>query len=279
MIKFFRKIRQQLLTENKFSKYLLYAIGEIMLVVIGILIALQINNWKEEQKEKKLSKDIIQNLYTDFIRNKSSIHRTINLLEGTKKASRNVAYFIDNGFLTSIEDSLKLQYNHKGFLEKNYGVAAYDIISLVHNLDRAGFIINYDLILPTWEEVVNSNRIGLITNKEIKDKIVRLFLTAGEVEDLETRIRIPVMQKYQTKRATFYDVSKSTAATYNGIGLSEEDAPINIETLQSDQSFRKQLQLVYRSANEQQSTIHGLIELPADSIIALLKIELDKFEL
>ncbi|WP_298498219.1 DUF6090 family protein [uncultured Algibacter sp.] len=51
MIKFFRKIRQKMLTENKFSKYLLYAIGEIILVVIGILIALQINNWNEEQKE------------------------------------------------------------------------------------------------------------------------------------------------------------------------------------------------------------------------------------
>jgi len=48
MIKFFRKIRQQLLTENKFSKYLLYAIGEIVLVVIGILIALQLNTQKEE---------------------------------------------------------------------------------------------------------------------------------------------------------------------------------------------------------------------------------------
>jgi hypothetical protein len=45
MINFFRKIRQRLLTENKFSKYLLYAIGEIVLVVIGILIALSINNW------------------------------------------------------------------------------------------------------------------------------------------------------------------------------------------------------------------------------------------
>ena len=50
MIKFFRKIRQNLLTENKFSKYLIYAIGEIILVVIGILIALQINNWNENRK-------------------------------------------------------------------------------------------------------------------------------------------------------------------------------------------------------------------------------------
>jgi hypothetical protein len=44
MIAFYRRLRQQLLTQNKFSRYLLYAIGEIVLVVIGILIALQINN-------------------------------------------------------------------------------------------------------------------------------------------------------------------------------------------------------------------------------------------
>lgn len=50
MLKIYRKIRQTLLTENKFSKYMLYAIGEILLVVIGILIALQINNWNEQQK-------------------------------------------------------------------------------------------------------------------------------------------------------------------------------------------------------------------------------------
>lgn len=49
MIKFFRKIRQKLLTENKFSKYLIYAIGEIILVVIGILIALQLNNWNTDK--------------------------------------------------------------------------------------------------------------------------------------------------------------------------------------------------------------------------------------
>lgn len=50
MIKFFRRIRQKLLQENRFSKYLIYAIGEIVLVVIGILIALQINNWNENKK-------------------------------------------------------------------------------------------------------------------------------------------------------------------------------------------------------------------------------------
>ena len=53
MIKFFRKIRQQLLSENKFSKYLIYAIGEIILVVIGILIALQVSNFNEQRKQRE----------------------------------------------------------------------------------------------------------------------------------------------------------------------------------------------------------------------------------
>ena len=47
MLRFFRQIRQRLLTDNRFSKYLLYAVGEVLLVVIGILIALQVNNWNE----------------------------------------------------------------------------------------------------------------------------------------------------------------------------------------------------------------------------------------
>jgi sensor domain CHASE-containing protein len=70
MIKFFRKIRQKMLTENKFSKYLLYAVGEIILVVIGILIALQINNWNEKEKlkaeEVKFLKNFKQSLISDI---------------------------------------------------------------------------------------------------------------------------------------------------------------------------------------------------------------------
>ncbi|WP_411896254.1 DUF6090 family protein [Winogradskyella sp. A2] len=66
MIKFFRKIRQKLLSENKFSKYLIYAIGEIVLVVIGILIALSINNWNEERKANLREQSLYQNILTDL---------------------------------------------------------------------------------------------------------------------------------------------------------------------------------------------------------------------
>ena len=66
MINFFRKIRQRLLAENKIGKYLAYAVGEIVLVVIGILIALAINSWNQDRLDVKKESKILNNLVTDL---------------------------------------------------------------------------------------------------------------------------------------------------------------------------------------------------------------------
>ncbi|MDX1462933.1 MAG: DUF6090 family protein [Marinirhabdus sp.] len=88
MFKLFRRIRQHLLTENKFSKYLLYAIGEIVLVVIGILIALQINTWNNDQIDKKEEGLILKNLSFEFNKNRKDLAKVKgdyrNFLNATK---------------------------------------------------------------------------------------------------------------------------------------------------------------------------------------------------
>ena len=66
MIKFFRHIRKNLLMENKTSKYFKYAIGEIILVVIGILIALQINNWNEQRKVNTQVEELFAKSYSEL---------------------------------------------------------------------------------------------------------------------------------------------------------------------------------------------------------------------
>ncbi|MBO0330427.1 DUF6090 family protein [[Muricauda] lutisoli] len=66
MIKFFRKIRQKLLSDNKISKYLIYAIGEIILVVIGILIAIQLNDFNGDRKEREKELSFLQKLKDDI---------------------------------------------------------------------------------------------------------------------------------------------------------------------------------------------------------------------
>ncbi|SFR46403.1 hypothetical protein SAMN04490243_1805 [Robiginitalea myxolifaciens] len=73
MIKFFRKIRQNLLAKGKAVQYLKYAVGEIILVVIGILIALQINNWNEQRKDNAKEQAILKRLKKEFIANKEQL--------------------------------------------------------------------------------------------------------------------------------------------------------------------------------------------------------------
>ncbi|MFC4721750.1 DUF6090 family protein [Geojedonia litorea] len=84
MIKFFRKIRQSLLLEGNTAKYLKYAVGEILLVVIGILIALQINNWNEVRKELINETKILKTLNAEFTQNSitlDSILKQLNRME------------------------------------------------------------------------------------------------------------------------------------------------------------------------------------------------------
>lgn len=86
MVKFFRKIRQQLLEENRFSKYMLYALGEIILVVIGILIALQIDNWNENRKLEAKTQNYYKQILEDLQKDKIFAAQTITKFELQRKA-------------------------------------------------------------------------------------------------------------------------------------------------------------------------------------------------
>ncbi len=96
MIKFFRKIRQRLLSENNFSKYLIYAIGEIVLVVIGILIALQINNWKEQRRENIEEQAIIKRLEKEFKSNREQLLDKIEFRNTLIESCRQLLDYFDN---------------------------------------------------------------------------------------------------------------------------------------------------------------------------------------
>ena len=100
MIKFFRKIRQNLLSEGKTGKYFKYAIGEIILVVIGILIALQINNWNESRKQFTSEKEFITSVKYDLKQDKAFIQLIIELIE-----PRIEAYKILNSDLPNLYDN------------------------------------------------------------------------------------------------------------------------------------------------------------------------------
>ena len=108
MIKFFRKIRYDLMEKNKTGKYFKYAIGEIVLVVIGILIALQINNWNENNKLEAKTQDYYKQLLEDLKKDKEFSKKTIEQFNKRREEFENYKkdYYSTNLTLIEVHEKL-----------------------------------------------------------------------------------------------------------------------------------------------------------------------------
>jgi len=123
MLTFFRRIRKGLLDGGSTSKYLIYAIGEIALVVIGILIALQINNWNESRKDRVKEKEVLEDLYENLTLNSRLLEEYLNEYNEFNLSSEIILSAIDNKLPYS--DTLQVHFhrsrmlNFRGFLPKS----------------------------------------------------------------------------------------------------------------------------------------------------------------
>lgn len=144
MISIFRNIRQNLLAQNRFSRYLVYALGEILLVVIGILIALQINTWNENRINKNKEVAIISDLHREFQKNKTKLDSTI-------------AYH--RTILEAISEVMNLIGEPEEFV-------------LEHNTDSLIYLtIDYDDFSPSQSvisELISSGKLNLISSDSLR---------------------------------------------------------------------------------------------------------------
>ena len=149
MIKFFRKLRQKLLSENKISKYLIYAIGEIILVVIGILIAIQLNELNEDNKEQKRELSFLINLKDD-----------INL---------------DIRDLTSGDSILAVRQSNQ-----SEGLKLLLQVKSMRDLMTLDSLIQYrwgniGVNRKTYDEMLNTSGIYIIQNKVLLNRLVEYY--------------------------------------------------------------------------------------------------------
>lgn len=106
MIKFFRHIRKSLLMENKTGKYFKYAIGEIVLVVIGILIALQVNNWNNKRIENNRAHKFVNKLNIQIANNLATVTNKIEIIDKRYKNSLELISIIGNRDITNIDSEI-----------------------------------------------------------------------------------------------------------------------------------------------------------------------------
>ena len=139
MIKLFRKIRYKLMSENKTGRYFKYAMGEIILVVIGILIALQINNWNERQKKGQLQNEYKSSLMIDYTKDTLQLNR--HLLSNKERLQKldTVVNNIETGVYKRVEDYVDI------FLQEDVGIR----VTNIYNTNSFNLLIsngNIDLL-------------------------------------------------------------------------------------------------------------------------------------
>jgi len=213
MIKFFRKIRQKLLTENKFSKYLLYAIGEIVLVVIGILIALSINNWNEERKLADERITILENLRDDLTNDIENYEYSILRLEDRQKVTNQVIALLEN--IPNKIDSSK---------------TARDLLVL-------GFIEDHNPNFSTYNEIQGSGKLALINSKKIKKALANYKSTVDNFKVIGSNWNEDVK-----------DYERIVSGYFKG-PIYQQFLPMDVEDAAQNQNLRFDLQEISKNSD------------------------------
>ncbi|MDF0708702.1 DUF6090 family protein [Flagellimonas okinawensis] len=174
MIKFFRKIRHRLLVENKFSKYLIYAFGEIILVVIGILIALQINNWNEERKNSQLEKNYLLSISTDL---------------------ENLTYNTQRIYVDQFDEKIENLLFAKKYIEEPFAIS--DTIDFINTITKgaASFSGFYLVDDEAYQELVSTGNLRLISNDSLRKDLSEFYT--------DMKVQAELSKRYNTEYGNY----------------------------------------------------------------------------
>jgi hypothetical protein len=164
MIKLFRKIRQKMVSENKVSKYILYAIGEILLVVIGILIALNINNNNELKQQRYKELNYLKNIKIDLKLNNAHLDNYITTREIAINSANTIIAHYEGKPITDLKE----------FSRHTVNIYTW----------RKFFQIN-----NTFQELINSGNLALISNDSIKNVLLNMESLYKVMKDEEAHFR------------------------------------------------------------------------------------------
>lgn len=246
----FRKIKKNLLTKNRIKKYITYAIGEIVLVVIGILIALQINNWNEQAKNNQIKtvflKDFISDLETD-----------IHVLKGRITDNKNRLKAIDS-ILFNLTNKTKLSNKKLNqFINNHYELAT-----------ESYFIAEQSTI----RQFETSNNGNLILPKKIKDKLFKYYAMNNRIEQNDEKSLQLYQHNFITKDiiTPFLKINAPEMVNFNFNTKSFE-----LQTLKENENYLfainiKKINTVNQTGN------YKLIINTAENIIKSINTELSK---
>lgn len=252
MIKFFRKIRLRMLRENRFTRYLFYALGEIILVVIGIIIALQINNWNELNKQNKLEQEALYNLKVDFQLNKTQLEDIILTAKG------------------NIAKSVEI-LNHTG--DKDSGELLLDSL-LIATVSGPIFNAQNGFL----NDLINSGNLGILKNTALRSKLSswephleKLARKEFYLEGTES-----TLIEFVTKNGSWLNVDNyNLSNSKSDIGIPQSGFDVSNNQLLSSLEFENLVENVVIYYNITLTRQREILKL-CDEILGLIELEMDK---
>jgi len=162
-MKIFRNIRQKLAAENKVAAYLRYSIGEIFLVVIGILIALQVNNWKEDIQNHKLEKTTLENIRSDLVLQQGIINEQLQFESAKVAETDTAALFLSDSLSAGKLNALLITLSTRlTFVENKTSYISMDNTGgkkLIRNSSLKNAIVRYYQRLDYVTQVINNDNL------------------------------------------------------------------------------------------------------------------------
>lgn len=240
MIKFFRHIRKNLLMENKTGQYFKYAIGEIVLVVIGILIALQINNWNQNRLSKNLESQYYERLLEDVREEEVIVQAVINYSNQVVGHAKNAIAVFENS-----SDSNP------------------DPVDNLIDMYQASQLLDPNSAASTYKELIASGQINLIQNDSLKTALIRYYevdwsessmfkLENKYRENLRGKMQDAIQTEIRTKCGDVYIKIRNGYEVYLPktceVNIDEAIAQSVVEVLRKDESLKKDLR--YLIGNE-----------------------------
>jgi hypothetical protein len=250
MIHLFRKIRHQLITDNRLVKYLFYAFGEITLVMIGILLALQFNNWNQESENTKKEEWYLINVVEDTEYQKGALKEQI----------------IDYEYSIRIANNLLKDYNKLKSFTK--------IDSLNDKLNELAFAHSFPNTNNTYQELVSSGQLSLINDKELSLELIDFYLFCEDNfievkknnDNLYFKEVYPILNKLSQITLSFDELNHEEIMINNNEIINEYlnielDKPANILALLNAIKTQTTIQKIHLAIAKE--TLEGGIQLTA----------------
>jgi len=254
MIKFFRRIRQQLLKENKFSKYLIYAIGEIVLVVIGILIALAINNSNQNRVIEEKEQIYLNGLKEEFQISKLKLNELIKVNQQNLSGAKQILeYITHSNELPSETQFSQLLFN-----------------TFVNDVS---FNPNNSLL----NEMINSGSLKDISNAGLRIQLTNWISTLEQVSRQENDLgvrREKIFELFQSNENSLRTIFDQAGVTQDLGAPARENHNSNLKLLNSTAFENNMLMFILTSYATEKAHYDPLMQ-DLNAIVALIDNELE----